>query len=109
MAVGHFGLAAKSDVAGLPLLVLTGGAVSLALLPLVNAVSRAHERRADRYALEMTGNAAAFTSAMKRLSAQNLAEERPSRLVEMFFYTHPPIADGSTLRTPGIWHGTRAR
>ena len=53
-AVGHFGLATKSDIAGLPLLVLTGGAVSLVLLPLANAVSRAHERRADRYALEMT-------------------------------------------------------
>ena len=92
-AVGHFGLAAKSDVAGLPLLVLAGGAVSLALLPLAHAVSRAHERRADRYALDMTGNAAAFTSAMKRLAAQNLAEARPSRWVEIFFHSHPPIAD----------------
>lgn len=90
-SVGHFGLAAKDDVAGLPLLVLTGGAVSLALLPIANAVSRAHERRADRYALDMTGNAAAFTSAMKRLAAQNLAEERPSRLVEILSYSHPPI------------------
>jgi len=91
-AVGHFGLAAKDDVAGLPLLVMAGGAVSLALLPLANAVSRAHERRADRYALEMTGNASAFVSAMKRIAVQNLAEERPSRLVEILFYSHPPIA-----------------
>jgi STE24 endopeptidase len=90
-AVGHFGLAAKADVAGLPLLVLAGGAVSLVLLPLANAVSRAHERRADRYALETTRNAAAFVSAMKRLAAQNLAEEQPSRLVEVLFYSHPPI------------------
>jgi hypothetical protein len=28
---------------------------------------------------------------MKRLAAQNLAEERPSRLVYWFFYTHPTI------------------
>jgi Zn-dependent protease with chaperone function len=28
---------------------------------------------------------------MKRLGAQNLAEERPSRFVELLFYTHPPI------------------
>jgi STE24 endopeptidase len=61
-------------------------------LPLANAVSRAHERRADRYALEMTGNASAFVSAMKRIAVQNLAEERPSRLVEILFYSHPPIA-----------------
>ena len=110
MAVGHFGLTAKFDVAALPLLVLTGGAVSLAFLPLVNAVSRIHERRADRYALDLTGNTAAFTSAMKRLSAQNLAEERPSRWVEMFFYRHPPIAD--RLDAAHAWdlaRGPRAR
>jgi STE24 endopeptidase len=86
------GLAGKGDVAGLPLLVLAAGAVSLALMPMSNALSRAHERRADRYALRMTGNAAAFISAMKRLAAQNLAEEEPSRIVEVLFHTHPPIS-----------------
>jgi STE24 endopeptidase len=91
-AVGHFGLEAKSDVAGLPLLVLAGGAVSLAFLPLVNAASRAQERRADRYALEMTGNVTAFASAITRLTSQNLAEEAPSRWVEIFFHAHPPSA-----------------
>lgn len=91
-SAGRFGIGFKGDIAGLPLLVLTGGAVSLALLPLANAFSRAHERRADRYALEMTRNAGAFVSAMKRLAAQNLAEERPSRLVELLFYSHPPMA-----------------
>jgi STE24 endopeptidase len=84
-----FGLQGKSDVAGLPLLMLTGGAVLMALRPLANALSRAHERRADRYALETTKNSAAFISAMKRLAASNLAEERPSRFVELLFHTHP--------------------
>lgn len=88
-----FGLQGKSDVAALPLLVLTAGAVSIALLPLFNAFSRSHERRADRYALDMTRNVDAFISAMKRLGAQNLAEEQPSRLVQILFYTHPPIGD----------------
>jgi STE24 endopeptidase len=85
-----FGLMGKGDVAALPLVLLAAGAVSLALLPLLNAISRSHERRADRYALEMTRNADAFVTAMKRLAARNLAEERPSRLVEVLFYTHPP-------------------
>jgi STE24 endopeptidase len=88
----RFALTGKSDIAALPLLVLTFGAVSLLLLPLANAMSRAHERRADRYALEMTGNVPAFVSAMKRLGATNLAEERPSRLVEILFHSHPPMA-----------------
>ena len=91
-AAGRFGLTGKDDVAALPMLLLAVGAVSVLLLPLANAVSRAHERRADRYALDMTGNAPAFISAMKRLGAQNLAEERPSRLVELLFYSHPPMA-----------------
>jgi STE24 endopeptidase len=87
-----FGLAGKADVAALPLLLLAAGAVSIALMPFANALSRAHERRADRYALDMTKNVAAFVSAMKRLGAQNLAEEHPSRLVQVLFYTHPPIS-----------------
>lgn len=81
------------DPAGLPLLMLVGGACSLLFLPLANALSRAHERRADRYALESTGQCDAFISAMKRLSQQNLAEEYPSRLVQWLFYSHPPIRE----------------
>jgi STE24 endopeptidase len=56
-------------------------------------MSRAHERRADNYALETTRQPAAFISAMKRLSQQNLAEENPSRLVQWLFYSHPPIRE----------------
>jgi STE24 endopeptidase len=89
---GSFGLTGQADVAALPLLLLAGGAVSIALLPFFNGLSRRHERRADRYALDLTRNASAFVSAMKRLGAQNLAEERPSRVVEILFHSHPPIA-----------------
>ena len=35
----------------------------------------------------------AFISAMRRLAAQNLAEEDPSRAVLWLFHTHPPIAE----------------
>ncbi len=100
-AVGHFGLSSSRDIAGLPLLVLVGGAVSLMLVPLANALSRAHERRADRYALKMTGNPQAFMSAMRRLAVQNLAEERPSRLVEILFHSHPTVAE--RLETARAW------
>ena len=86
------GLEGKGDVAALPLLVLAAGAVSLTLMPVSNALSRAHERRADRYALTMTRNAPAFINAMRRLAAQNLAEEEPSRLVQVLFHTHPLTA-----------------
>jgi STE24 endopeptidase len=96
----------KGDIAGLPLLMLCVAAVSLALKPLGNALSRAHERRADRYALETTGNSAAFISAMRRLAASNLAEERPSRLVEALFHTHPSTAD--RIDAARAWSADRA-
>jgi STE24 endopeptidase len=87
------GLESSADVAGLPLLMLAGGAVTLAATPLVNALSRLNERRADRYALRLTRQPAAFMSAMRRLALQNLAEERPSRAVLWLFHTHPPIEE----------------
>jgi STE24 endopeptidase len=88
-----FGLQGVGDIAGLPLLVLTAGAVSFVMVPVAHAMSRAFERSADRFALALTKNPAAFISAMKRLAAQNLAEEHPSRLVQVLFYSHPPVRE----------------
>lgn len=82
-----------SDPASLPVLLLVGGTWSLLLMPLGNAVSRAQERAADRYALTTTRNVDAFVTAMKRLSQQNLAEEYPSPIVRWLFYSHPPIRE----------------
>lgn len=87
------GVTSPGDVAGLPLLLLTAGALSLALTPVARALSRRHERRADAYALRLTGAPGAFISAMKRLGAQNLAEESPSTLVRVLFHSHPPLAE----------------
>jgi STE24 endopeptidase len=106
-SIAALGLSGKADVAGLPVLVLTAGALSLMVKPLANAFSRAHERRADRYALEMTHNVPAFVAAMKRLGAQNLAEEQPSRLVEVLFCTHPPVS--ARVRAAQEWLESRQR
>ena len=72
---------------------LAAGAVSFVMVPVAHAMSRAFERSADRFALTLTRNPAAFVSAMKRLAAQNLAEEHPSRLVQVLFYSHPPVRE----------------
>jgi STE24 endopeptidase len=87
------GLHGRADPAGLPLLALAGGAVSLLMMPLALALSRRHERRADRFALDLTHNPDAFISAMRRLGAQNMAEEHPSRIVQWLFYSHPPLEE----------------
>jgi STE24 endopeptidase len=87
------GLTSVADPAGLPLLLLAAGGVSLLMMPVAHAISRAHERSADRFALDLTKNPGAFISAMRRLGAQNLAEEHPSKLVQWLFYSHPPITE----------------
>ena len=100
-SVPLFGLSGIADPAGIPILLFTGGVIGLCVKPVMNAVSRSHERRADRYALKMTVNPSAFITAMKRLGQQNLAEDSPSKLVQAFFYTHPPI--GERLRAAQSW------
>ena len=87
------GLTSPTDPAGMPLVVLSVGSVLVAATPLVNAWSRAHERRADRFALETASEPAAFIQAVRRMSAQNLAEDRPSSAAFLFFHTHPTAED----------------
>ncbi len=95
------GLSGPSDLAALPLVALVAGGVSAVLMPVANAVSRAQERRADRFAVGATGNAAALVSALRRIGATNMAEERPSAIVEALFHTHPSLASRmAAARTP---------
>ncbi len=93
IAARPLGFTGPSDVAGLPVLLLAAGAVSLLTLPVAHALSRANERSADRFALELTRNPGAFVSAMRRLGAQNLAEEHASKMIQWLFYSHPPIRE----------------
>jgi STE24 endopeptidase len=92
-SVAWLGLEGAADPAGLPLLLLAAGGLSVVMVPAAYAMSRAFERSADRFALELTSNPDAFVSAMRRLAAQNLAEDRPSRVVQWLFYSHPPVAE----------------
>ena len=82
-----------ADPAGLPVLALTAGLLSMVLLPLRNGISRARERAADRFAFELTANPLAFASAMRRLGSMNLAEQHPSRLALWLFHSHPPVEE----------------
>ncbi|MCK4490384.1 MAG: M48 family metalloprotease, partial [Anaerolineales bacterium] len=46
---------------------------------------------ADDFALRLTGNGAAYASALIRLSNQNLAEVNPDPWVEFLLYSHPAL------------------
>lgn len=88
-----FALRGPADPAAWPLMTLTIGVVFVLTSPLILAWSRRDERRADRYALKLTGNAEALLSVLRRLAALNLAEERPSRVAEVFFASHPSFPE----------------
>jgi len=91
--VPPFGFQGIADIAAFPLLALVLGAFSLVIMPLNNAYSRLVEGQADQYALEATQNPEAFITTMTKLTDQNLGEARPSRLVVLIFYSHPPYLD----------------
>jgi STE24 endopeptidase len=81
----------------LPALALVAGLVWLAATPIRHGQSRRQERRADRFALESTGHVEAFSTAIRRLSARHLAEDRPSLVTRWLYHRHPPIADRLAL------------
>ena len=84
---------APGDLAALPFIALVAGAVWLAATPIRHAHSRRQERRADQFALTLTGGAEAFSAAIRRLGAQHLAEERPSAMTQWLYHRHPSVAE----------------
>jgi STE24 endopeptidase len=100
------GLTGPNDLAVLPVMALTAGLVAALAQPLSHALSRWHEVRADRYALEATGNPDAFVSSVRRLGAQNLSDERPTRLVHWLFATHPSVPE--RIAAARAWASGRA-
>jgi STE24 endopeptidase len=67
--------------------------LEVASLPFTAAFSRRLERRADRFALEMTHDPGAFEAAFRRLATANLSDLDPPRLVYAFLFTHPTPAE----------------
>jgi len=89
------------DFANLPLIVLVVTMLSFLLMPALNAISRRHEREADRYAWENISAIAPFISSMQKLADQNLAEREPSKFVEWLFHSHPSI--GKRIAAAESW------
>jgi STE24 endopeptidase len=89
------------DFANLPLIVLVATVLGFLLMPALNAISRSHEREADRYAWENTPAIAPFISSMQKLADQNLAEREPNKVIEMLFHSHPSI--GKRVAAAEAW------
>ena len=87
------GVSEVADEASLPVLALLMTAMGLVLMPVQAAFSRGMERRADRFAVELTRNGEAYARAMEGLAAQSLADPEPPRPVVVMLYSHPPIVE----------------
>ncbi len=74
-------------------LLLAAGAFQFALSPLLNMHSRRVERRADLFALGLTGDPVAFISGEKRLCDINMMDDSVRGLRKILFASHPPTAD----------------
>jgi len=93
------------DFANLPLIVLVATILGFVLMPALNAISRHHERQADRYAWENTAAIEPFITAMQKLADQNLAERQPAKWIEFLFHSHPSI--GKRVAAAQVWASKR--
>jgi Zn-dependent protease with chaperone function len=94
----------------LPALALAAAVVTAPMGPLGNRLSRAVERRADAYSLELSGAPEAFISFERAIALQNVADVRPPRWITALMATHPPIAEriGAAVAWAGEAGPTRA-
>ena len=79
------------SLSSFPLFLLLAAFLLFASSPLTNYVSRWQETRADRYAIELTGDHKAAVSAFQELTRSGLSDVNPPLLVKWFRYSHPPM------------------
>ncbi|MEA2444510.1 MAG: endopeptidase [Thermoleophilales bacterium] len=77
----------------IPAVLLALGLVSFLTQIPGNAMSRAIERRADAYALDLTQDPAALIGLQRRLAVDNVAEPDPPGWVQALFGTHPTTVE----------------
>jgi STE24 endopeptidase len=79
----------RGTVAALPALALSAALVSAPVGLVGNRLSRAVERRADAYSLELSRSPGAFVSFERKIALQNVADLDPPAWVRTVLATHP--------------------
>ncbi|MGD1076602.1 MAG: M48 family metallopeptidase, partial [Thermodesulfovibrionales bacterium] len=87
----YFHIQSDTIYAKLLLLGFIWGIVSFPLTPLMSYLSRRHEKDADSFAAELTGNPEAMATSLIKLSKDNLSNLHPHPLYASFYYSHPPV------------------
>ena len=83
----------RGTAAALPALALATMLITGPIGLIGNRLSRAMERRADHFALELAGAPDAFVSFERTIALQNVADVDPPRWVSRLLSTHPPTAE----------------
>ena len=83
------GAPASGTPAMLPALALAVALVSFGVGAAGNVLSRQVEARADRFALELTGEPEAFIGLERSLVRQNVSDPTPPAVLHVLFGTHP--------------------
>ncbi|WP_078656547.1 M48 family metalloprotease [Kitasatospora aureofaciens] len=103
--------AAGADDAGdpraLPLLAALAALIGALSGPVQCAVSRRIEARADRHALELTGDPEQFMAMQRRLAVVNVSDVDPPRVLELLFATHPSAT--RRIAAARAWRAERER
>jgi STE24 endopeptidase len=83
----------RGTPAALPALALASVLVTAPIGAIGNRLSRAVERRADQFSLELAGAPDAFVSFERTIALQNVADLDPPRWVSRLLASHPPTAE----------------
>jgi len=83
----------RGTPASLPALALAAAAISAPIGLISNRLSRAVERRADAFSLELSGAPDAFVSFERAIALQNVADVDPPRWVTALLASHPPTGE----------------
>ena len=84
------------DWASFPVLLLLLGILIFIVTPIGDTLSRYYEHQADIYGLEVIHGIVprptdAAVAAFQTLGEVNLSDPKPSRLIELWLYDHPPL------------------
>lgn len=83
----------RGSAQAIPALALAAAVVTAPTALTGNRLSRALERRADAYSLELSGAPDAFISFERTIALQNVADVTPPRWVSALLATHPPTTE----------------
>ena len=97
------GVSGAGDPGIVPFALLLGALLELPALPAQAALSRRFERAADRFSLDLTGDAGAYQAVHRGLATANLSDLDPPRAFYLVFHGHPTAPE--RLAAGSVWSG----